>query len=216
MQIILPPRMELLFLLYPSSVNIENVATTVPRVTNPVLSGNVSLMSKDELKAYRERQHNFKMAIRNGGHVSTSSRGGRRPPSITSQDVLGALEGMGDLHDFFVLGFIGMLRQQSMLQLEKMVFDVGNDRNGMFSHVPLDEFRPVFRCAWYDFLNPCSSKGEPRTDIGTVRALDRVLGCGRTTRGKRVQGVHHSIISLLLGLAVDVDDRLRVGLHDAA
>lgn len=212
----LPDNLGLLSLLCPStSCRIDNVVVhSVPLVSDMVIPPSmVDFSSADrpmQVRLLRKaKQSRQASAPRNG------SRSGRRDPHVSREDVLGALTGISDLHQLFVFGLSGMLRDGALYEFERMVHAKGCELGNSLTRVSLDDFRPVFRCAWKDLCYPCSEVGTVRGDIGTLRGLARALGCS-TDKAKRMMVFYEDTADLLLGLGFDVSSRLRVGLREVA
>ena len=207
MQVVLPDNLELLSLLHPSATRVDNVAVEPPLMVNPVVAG--ERLEKDELRVYRQvKRERAAMCTRTGSASSFSSG------NAGKDSVVAALAGLSDVHNFFVLTWVGLQAEESLLRFEKMVFDLGNDRGGMFSAVTLDEYRTVFRCAWCDLVAPVDDDGKPRRDMGTQRGIERAMGISQT-KARRLQPVHRDTTGLLMGLAFDISARLRTATRRA-
>lgn len=187
----LPANLEMLALLHPGAVCVDNA----PAMSVTVIRG----VSVAEAAAKRSRRNN---APRSG------SRGGRKSAAVSREDVLVALSGISELHQLFVFGFIGMLRDGSMLEFERLLHGEGCRVGNSATTVALDEYRKVVRCAWRDLVEPCDAEGKPRADIGTLRGLARGMGCS-TAKAKRLLLVYLEVADLLMQMAVHVSDRLR-------
>ena len=203
-----PSNLELLALLNPASVRVDNVAVEPPLVVSPVVQGR--LLKGGELVEHRRVKRARAAGLRRSG-----TQGGRAMAKVTREDVLGAMSHLSPLHNLFVLGWCRILRDGAMDEFLRLAYSLGIERSNSFTYYAINDVRPVFWLAWGDMLEPCDAKGRARSNMGSRNEIARVMGCS-ASKAARFEVVYEDVSRLLLELALDVSQSIRVGLRSVA
>lgn len=203
-----PGNLELLALLNPASVRVDNVAVEPPIVIDPVVNGR--RLKGNELQDYRKVKR-----VRAAGLKSSSSRGGWAVARVSREDVLGAISDLGPLHNLFVLGWCGLLRETALEEFLRLAYVEGLERSNSFTLHALKDVGPVFWLAWGDLVQPCDDQGRQRIHIGSRNEIARVMGCS-ASKAARFEAVYEDAGVILMGLAIDLSRSLAVGLRSVA
>lgn len=204
----IPSNLELLALLNPASVRVDNVAVEPPLVVSPVVQG-------QRLKGNDLVEHRKVKRARAAGLRQSGTQGGRAVATVTREDVLGAISHLSPLHNLFVLGWLRLLRDESMNEFLRLAYVEGLDRGNSFVAYALKDVTPVFWLAWGDLLQPCDGNGRPRLNIGSRNEIARVMGCS-ASKALRFEQVYYDVSVILMGLAIDLSRSLREGLRSVA
>ncbi len=207
----LPSNLELLALLSVSSATVSNVAVAPPTVYDPVVAP--AGLDRDEASKYRKEMMTARRA-RSAGMSSSSTRGAKLD-SIGREDVLASIASLSDLANFFVLGFSGLLVGNSLAEFSRLVYAKGIENGNSFTTVTMEDYAPVFAVVFRDLINPCSSSGKPRANIGSRNHLARSLGCS-TAKATRLMDCYADIAHVLMLAAQEVSTKLYVGLKKEA
>ena len=211
----LPPNLELLSMLDPSSPSISNVALSPPIAFDIVRpSKGVSQLADNDFREY-VRQESAKKRAHAESSPRSSSRSRRASDGIARDDVLASLHSLTDLANFFVLGFTGMLQSGSADEFRRLIYAEGIKADCSFTDVTMKDFAPVFAVAWGDLIDPCSGSNAQRSGIGTIGGLARSLGCSKD-KAKRLLECYKDIAHIIMQAASEVSMALWVGLRKAA